>query len=116
MENGLDALIATCTLRAWRPASRGRAPPWTGSARAFSTSSASSRRSEERTAAHHSASPQLPDQRCAYRYRYDGILVFRESRLPPASERQLLATGENSRTTRPSMYGLAASLSLSFEP
>src|SRR6185437_11202150 len=45
-----------------------------------------------------------------------GMLYFARKCSARSSDRQLLATGEISRTTRPSIYGECASLSAAFAP
>ena len=98
---------ATRSASAWRRAWPDRDRSSTGWLAPFRPASAASRPMRGEDAAHHAASPQMADQRARVDVADDReCRPSRGSRRPSASERQLLASGENSRTTRPSMNGL----------
>ena len=77
-----------------------------GMARAFSTSLPASRSIDGEHAAHDAAGAQVADQGAGVEVVDDGDAgAAEEVRRLRRRERQLLAMAENSRTTRPSMYG-----------
>ena len=101
--HGLGPLVA---LRRWRRGWPDRARPWWECCAPFRPASAASRFDGGEHAAHDAAGAQVADQRARVEIADDGDAgVGRGRRRPRRRERQLLAMGENSRTTRPSMYG-----------
>ena len=76
-----------------------------GMLRAFSTSFCGVALDGGEHAAHHAARAQVAHQGARVEIADDGHAGAARKRSAAASMRQLLAMGENSRTTRPSMYG-----------
>ena len=98
----------TRSCAAWTRAWPDRGRPWTAIAARARPASCAIAAAGRKHAAHHAARAQMAHQRAGVDFGDHGNAVARrETARAVSSERQLLASGENSRTTRPSMYGRA---------